>query len=170
METPKDVLMETPKDVLMETPKEVLMEMPKEVLTETSIEALYKETLEAKMKIEVCYKVIKENYMNYRIEAYNESKKSLLEIKKTLENFSKSVNINAVFQEYKELLLKFIMYKKKIQLLIESTQPLLKPKDIELMVKEQEQMLGFVDQIHNRFPKEKISELHDFIKTEINKK
>ena len=143
------------------------MEKSAEVFKEKTIEELYKETLEAKMKIEVCYKVIKENYVSYREEAYTESKKSLLEIKKTLEKHSKSVNINAMFEEYKELLLKFIMYKKKIQLLVESTQPIINEQDIDLMVKEQEQMLGFVDKIHNKFPKEKISELHDFIKNKV---
>jgi hypothetical protein len=140
----------------------------------TEIETLYRECLEYKMRIEVCYKSIKDNYVDFRIEAYHNLKLSMGNVKKELQsvhdNATSSKRINEMFNSYKELLVKFMLYKQKIALLMDNSNTLISDSELEQMVQDQNTMMGFVTNINEKISENQVEELYKYVDDKTNKK
>jgi hypothetical protein len=140
----------------------------------TEIETLYRECLEYKMRIEVCYKSIKDNYVDFRIEAYHNLKLSMGNVKKELQsvhdNATSSKRINEMFNSYKELLVKFMLYKQKIALLMDNSNTLISDSELEQMVRDQNTMMGFVTNINEKISENQVEELYKYVDDKTNKK
>ena len=86
---------------------------------ETKVQETYKECLEKKAQIEICYKVLRENYIKYRIEIFNKSEDETKQIKEELIQIKQAdIKNDEITKSYKELLLRYMVFKKKIELLI----------------------------------------------------
>ena len=140
----------------------------------TEIETLYRECLEYKMRIEVCNKSIKDNYVDFRIEAYHNLKLSMGNVKKELQsvhdNATSSKRINEMFNSYKELLVKFMLYKQKIALLMDNSNTLISDSELEQMVQDQNTMMGFVTNINEKISENQVEELYKYVDDKTNKK
>ena len=135
---------------------------------EKELAVLYESCLESKMRIEVCYRAIKDNYLSFRKEAYQNVRDSLGSVKKELKEVheqTKSSNkrIDSMFNSYKELLVRFMLYKQKMAFIIENSQSLIGDNEIKKMVADQEMMMQFVTDINAKISDDKIPELYKYV-------
>ena len=128
---------------------------------------LYQESLENKIKVELCYKVIEDNYTKYRLELYKELKIKLFDMnkkaKEIYDSFTSDQKINLMFNNYKEMIVKFMLYKSKFKFLIENSKYLISDEELEKMVEDQNEIMKFVEDINNKIPESKLIELNNYI-------
>lgn len=131
------------------------------------IKMLYQESLENKIKVELCYKVIEDNYTKYRLELYKDLKVKLFEMNKNVkeiyDSFTSDQKINLMFNNYKEMVVRFMLYKNKFKFLIENSKSLISDEHLEKMVEDQNEIMKFVEDINNKIPESKLIELNNYI-------
>jgi len=131
---------------------------------EKELAVLYETCLESKMRIEVCYRAIKDSYLSFRKEAYQNVRESLGNVKEVHEQ-TKSSNkrIDSMFNSYKELLVRFMLYKQKMAFIIQNSSSLIGDNEIKKMVDDQEMMMKFVTDINAKISDDKIPELYKYV-------
>ena len=135
------------------------------------IEILYRECLAQKIKIQICYRNFKDSYMQFRIDKFVEMQRKNDLIKIELKYFADNrENINVMIDSYKHLLIRFLLFKKKITFLIDNTKPLIDEDQLKIMIDDQQKMMGFVNQINSKISDDKIGEVYDFIQTKFSNK
>ena len=135
------------------------------------IEILYRECLAQKIKIQICYRNFKDSYMQFRIDKFVEMQRKNDLIKIELKYFADNrENINVMIDSYKHLLIRFLLFKKKITFLIDNTKPLIDDDQMKIMIEDQQKMMGFVNQINSKISDDKIGEVYDFIQTKFSNK
>jgi len=131
------------------------------------IKMLYEECLQYKIRIELCYKVLKEKYLEFRQDAYQNVTNTANELKEELEekydSFTSEEKIELMFSNYKELLVKFLLYKKKMAFLIENSKSIIGEEGMKKMVDDQNTILKFIVDINNQMPDTKIQEIQSLI-------
>ena len=135
------------------------------------IEILYRECLAQKIKIQICYRNFKDRYMQFRIDKFVEMQRKNDLIKIELKYFADNrENINVMIDSYKHLLIRFLLFKKKITFLIDNTKPLIDDDQMKIMIEDQQKMMGFVNQINSKISDDKIGEVYDFIQNKFSNK
>jgi len=135
------------------------------------IEILYRECLAQKIKIQICYRNFKDSYMQFRIDKFVEMQRKNDLIKIELKYFADNrENINVMIDSYKHLLIRFLLFKKKITFLIDNTKPLIDDDQMKIMIEDQQKMMGFVNQINSKISDDKIGEVYDFIQNKFSNK
>ena len=135
------------------------------------IEILYRECLSQKIKIQICYRNFKDSYMQFRIDKFVEMQRKNDLIKIELKYFADNrENINVMIDSYKHLLIRFLLFKKKITFLIDNTKPLIDDDQMKIMIEDQQKMMGFVNQINSKISDDKIGEVYDFIQNKFSNK
>jgi hypothetical protein len=135
---------------------------------EKELTMLYEECLESKMRIEVCYRAIKENYLTFRKDAYKNLQISLVNVKQELKEVHEKTTvsnerIDAMFGSYKELLVRFMLYKQKMAFLINNSRSIISDTQLKKMVADQDTMMKFVTDINAKISDDKITELYDYV-------
>jgi len=135
---------------------------------EKELTMLYEECLESKMRIEVCYRAIKENYLTFRKDAYKNLQISLVNVKQELKEVHEKTTvsnerIDAMFGSYKELLVRFMLYKQKMAFLIDNSRSIISDTQLKKMVADQDTMMKFVTDINAKISDDKITELYDYV-------
>ena len=135
---------------------------------EKELTMLYEECLESKMRIEVCYHAIKENYLTFRKDAYKNLQISLVSVKQELKEVHEKTTvsnerIDAMFGSYKELLVRFMLYKQKMAFLIDNSRSIISDTQLKKMVADQDTMMKFVTDINAKISDDKITELYDYV-------
>ena len=135
------------------------------------IEILYRECLSQKIKIQICYRNFKDSYMQFRIDKFVEMQRKNDLIKIELKYFADNrENINVMIDSYKHLLIRFLLFKKKMTFLINTPKPLIDEDQLKIMIDDQQKMMGFVNQINSKISDDKIGEVYDFIQTKFSNK
>jgi len=135
---------------------------------EKELTILYEECLESKMRIEVCYRAIKDNYLTFRKDAYKNLQISLVSVKQELKEVHEKTTvsnerIDAMFGSYKELLVRFMLYKQKMAFLIDNSRSIISDTQLKKMVADQDTMMKFVTDINAKISDDKITELYDYV-------
>jgi hypothetical protein len=135
------------------------------------IEILYRECLSQKIKIQICYRNFKDSYMQFRIDKFVEMQRKNDLIKIELKYFADNrENINVMIDSYKQLLIRFLLFKKKMSFLINTPKQLIDEDQLKIMIDDQQKMMGFVNQINSKISDDKIGEVYDFIQTKFSNK
>ena len=135
------------------------------------IEILYRECLAQKIKIQICYRNFKDSYMQFRIDKFVEMQRKNDLIKIELKYFADNrENINVMIDSYKQLLIRFLLFKKKMSFLINTPKQLIDEDQLKIMIDDQQKMMGFVNQINSKISDDKIGEVYDFIQTKFSNK
>lgn len=135
---------------------------------EAEILELYEQALEEKIKVEICYTMLRENYINFRMMAYINSRKNMKKIQKQLEHYSNSFKIETMIDEYKELLAKYLKLKEKMSKLVTLSQNIISEEELNAMVEEQEKMIAVVEKINSKIPENKLQNIYDSITDKIS--
>ena len=129
------------------------------------IEILYRECLAQKIKIQICYRNFKDSYMQFRIDKFVEMQRKNDLIKIELKYFADNrENINVMIDSYKQLLIRFLLFKKKMSFLINTPKQLIDEDQLKIMIDDQQKMMGFVNQINSKISDDKIGEVYDLYK------
>ena len=135
------------------------------------IEILYRECLAQKIKIQICYRNFKDSYMQFRIDKFVEMQRKNDLIKIELKYFADNrENINVMIDSYKQLLIRFLLFKKKMSFLINTPKQLIDEDQLKIMIDDQQKMMGFVNQINSKISDDKIGEVYDFIQNKFSNK
>ena len=135
------------------------------------IEILYRECLSQKIKIQICYRNFKDSYMQFRIDKFVEMQRKNDLIKIELKYFADNrENINVMIDSYKHLLIRFLLFKKKMSFLINTPKQLIDEDQLKIMIDDQQKMMGFVNQINSKISDDKIGEVYDFIQNKFSNK
>jgi len=109
--------------------------------------------------------------MQFRIDKFVEMQRKNDLIKIELKYFADNrENINVMIDSYKHLLIRFLLFKKKITFLIDNTKPLIDDDQMKIMIEDQQKMMGFVNQINSKISDDKIGEVYDFIQNKFSNK
>jgi len=140
---------------------------------EKELTMLYEECLESKMRIEVCYRAIKDNYLTFRKDAYKNLQISLGSVKHELKEvhektIASNQRIDSMFNSYKELLVRFMLYKQKMTFLIDNSRSIISDTELEKMVADQDMMMKFVTDINEKISDDKITELYKYVADKTN--
>ena len=134
-----------------------------------SIKTIYDECIEQKEQIEICYQEMKDNYMQYRINKFLEFEKKSNLIKNELVYYNENRGqINGLIDAYKKLLLKYMLYKKRIEILIR-TQTTMDTGKLRLLIKDQKDMMRYVKNINENLDESKARELMIYLKEKLTK-
>ena len=125
---------------------------------------MYEECLKQKTQIEICYQEIKNKYMQYRINKFLEFEKKSILIKNELVYYNENRNqINSLIGEYKKILLQYMLYKKRIEILIK-TQTTMDTGKLKLLIKDQQDMMKYVKNINENLDLENTQEVISYLK------
>ena len=120
---------------------------------EAELLELYEDALEEKVKVEICYTMLRENYINFRMMAYVSSRKNMKKIQKQLEHYSNSFKVDSMIDEYKELLSKYLKLKEKMSKLVTLSQSIISEEELNAMIEEQDKMISVVEKKIVRYRK-----------------
>tara|TARA_E500000178_G_C16499907_1_gene521134 strand:+ start:42 stop:452 length:411 start_codon:yes stop_codon:yes gene_type:complete len=130
---------------------------------------IYDECLRQKLQIEICYQEIKDKYMEYRINKFLEFEKKSNLIKNELVYYNENRDqINNLINAYKKILLQYMLYKKRIEILIK-TQTTMDTGKLKLLIKDQQDMMQYVKNINQNLDTEKARELMVYLKDKLKK-
>ena len=130
---------------------------------------LYEECLTQKSQIEICYQEMKNKYMQYRINKFLEFEKKSNLIKNELIYYNENKDqINSLIDAYKKLLLQYMLYKRRIEMLIR-TQTTMDTGKLKVLIKDQQDMMQYVKNINQNLDIEKARELIVYLKDKLKK-
>ena len=110
-------------------------------------------------------------YLQFRIDKFVEMQRKNDLIKIELKYFADNrENINVMIDSYKQLLIRFLLFKKKMSFLINTPKQLIDEDQLKIMIDDQQKMMGFVNQINSKISDDKIGEVYDFIQTKFSNK
>ena len=135
---------------------------------EAEILELYEQALEEKIKVEICYTMLRENYINFRMMAYVSSRKNMKKIQKQLEHYSNSFKVDSMIDEYKELLSKYLKLKEKMSKLVTLSQSIISEEELNAMIEEQDKMISVVEKINSKIPEKDLKNIYDSITDKIS--
>ena len=130
------------------------------------IKELYEDALEEKVKVEICYTMLRENYINFRMMAYISSRKNMKKIQKQLEHYSNSFKVDSMIDEYKELLSKYLKLKEKMSKLVTLSQSIISEEELNA-IEEQDKMISVVEKINSKIPEKDLKNIYDSITDKI---
>jgi|TARA_B100001093_G_C26484210_1_gene866196 hypothetical protein len=135
---------------------------------EAELLELYEDALEEKVKVEICYTMLRENYINFRMMAYVSSRKNMKKIQKQLEHYSNSFKVDSMIDEYKELLSKYLKLKEKMSKLVTLSQSIISEEELNAMIEEQDKMISVVEKINSKIPEKDLKNIYDSITDKIS--
>jgi hypothetical protein len=135
---------------------------------ETEIQEIYKECIEKKVQIELCYKVLRENYIKYRIDLFVNLQTQINEFKKQFFFYNaNNIKNEKMINSYRDLLLKYTLFKKRIEILLKFSKPILDESTLTKMVDDQNTLMEMISKINKTLPENQINEIYEYIKAKM---
>ena len=120
------------------------------------IKNLFKECKELKEEVYKCHKELKFNFDDYRNQMFkklsNNSDSTITDLKMVLAYLKKHNEMKMIYNSYKELLREMLQYKKKIVYFSHLSKPLISDKQLQILLKEQNDIIESVGKIDDILP------------------
>jgi hypothetical protein len=120
------------------------------------IRKLFSECKELKNEIYECHDELKQNYTIYKktiLKKINKkSENTITDLKIVLGYLKKHNEMKMIYDSYKELLREMLQYKKKIMYFSHLSKPLISDKQLQILLKEQNDIIDNVSKIDKILP------------------
>lgn len=124
---------------------------------EDEIKKLFKECKSLKDKVYKCHKELKQNFDNYKNKMFQQinkkSSNTITDLKMVMAYLKKHNELKMIYSSYKELLREMLQYKKKLIYFSHLSKPLITEKYLEVLLKEQNDLMGSVSKMNKMLPK-----------------
>jgi hypothetical protein len=120
------------------------------------IKKLFGECKDLKEEIYVCHEDLKTNYTSYKktilSKINTKSESTITDLKIVLAYLKKHNELKMIYDSYKELLREMLQYKKKILYFSHLSKPLISDKQLQILLKEQNDIIENVGKIDSILP------------------
>ena len=124
---------------------------------EKEIKELFNECKTFKTEVYKCHKELKVNFDDYRNEMFvqinQKSTNTIIDLKMVMAYLKKHNELKMIYSSYKELLREMLQYKKKLIYFSHLSKPLITEKYLEVLLKEQNDLMGSVSKTNEMLPK-----------------
>tara|TARA_X000000950_G_scaffold279758_1_gene373052 strand:+ start:3586 stop:3975 length:390 start_codon:yes stop_codon:yes gene_type:complete len=120
------------------------------------IKKLFQECKELKNEVYTCHDELKTNYSVYKKQILSKmnkkSENTITDLKMVLAYLKKHNELKMIYDSYKELLREMLQYKKKIVYFSHLSKPLISDKQLQILLKEQNDIIESVGKIDDILP------------------
>lgn len=120
------------------------------------IKKLFEECKELKEEVYFCHEDLKTNYTSYKktilSKINTKSESTITDLKIVLAYLKKHNELKMIYDSYKELLREMLQYKKKILYFSHLSKPLISDKQLQILLKEQNDIIENVGKIDSILP------------------
>ena len=124
---------------------------------EKEIKELFNEGKTLKTEVYKCHKELKVNFDDYRnkmfVQINQKSTNTITDLKMVMAYLKKHNELKMIYSSYKELLREMLQYKKKLIYFSHLSKPLITEKYLEVLLKEQNDLMGSVSKMNEMLPK-----------------
>jgi hypothetical protein len=124
---------------------------------EKEIKELFNECKTLKTEVYKCHKELKVNFDDYRnkmfVQINQKSTNTITDLKMVMAYLKKHNELKMIYSSYKELLREMLQYKKKLIYFSHLSKPLITEKYLEVLLKEQNDLMGSVSKMNEMLPK-----------------
>jgi len=124
---------------------------------EKEIKELFNECKTLKNEVYKCHKELKVNFDDYRnkmfVQINQKSTNTITDLKMVMAYLKKHNELKMIYSSYKELLREMLQYKKKLIYFSHLSKPLITEKYLEVLLKEQNDLMGSVSKMNEMLPK-----------------
>ena len=128
-----------------------------ETSKEKEIKELYEECKTLKSEVYKCHRELKINFDEYKNKMFaqinKKSSNTITDLKVVMAYLKKHNELKMVYSSYKELLREMLQYKKKLIYFSHLSKPLITEKYLEILLKEQNDLMGSVSKMNEMLPK-----------------
>ena len=120
------------------------------------IKKLFRECKELKTEVYECHDELKENFTVYKKTILNKinkkSENTITDLKLVLSYLKKHNELKMIYDSYRELLREMLQYKKKIMYFSHLSKPLISDRQLQILLKEQNDIIENVSKIDKILP------------------
>jgi len=124
------------------------------------IRDLFHDCKKLKKEVYKCHDDLKDNFKNYKKNILSKINKNsdttITDLKVLLAYLKKHNELKMIYDSYKEMLREMLQYKKKIMYFSHLSQPLISEKHLEVLLKEQNNIIENVTKMSDILPKSNI--------------
>lgn len=128
-----------------------------DIYKEKEIKELFNECKTLKTEVYKCHKELKVNFDDYRnkmfVQINQKSTNTITDLKMVMAYLKKHNELKMIYSSYKELLREMLQYKKKLIYFSHLSKPLITEKYLEVLLKEQNDLMGSVSKMNEMLPK-----------------
>ena len=124
---------------------------------EKEIKELFEECKNLKGEVYKCHKELKINFDEYKNKMFSQihkkSNNTITDLKMVMAYLKKHNELKMIYNSYKELLREMLQYKKKLIYFSHLSKPLITEKYLEVLLKEQNDLMSSVSKMNEMLPK-----------------